>query len=1235
MDHPICLVTPAHLPPGGTSIAHLPFVMWLVDTLRPRTIVELGTRDAAVYCACCEVVANRRLATRCHGLVLRESGAGADAPIAAALRAHHDPLYGHFSRVAEVAGGDPSAAFDDAGIDLLHVDLGHPLVRLDDALARWLPRMSRSGIVLVHGTEAPALGGARHELWMALHQRHHGFHFAHGHGLGVLCVGAEIPPPLRAMCGLADEAATALRLAFFTLGARLTAQLKADELRVALERSAKERQALADRLHDAVAGQAQRVSEAVALRSQAEERAAEVRHRDAAVDRLEVRMQALSAELAHKESLVGRLNATLVAQGAELSTIRGSVGWALVQRYWELRARWLPAGTRRGDAYERQRNRLLRSGRHLLQAAAMQPGLAPGILAGGRLSTPQAERPWEQPLTGHSHARLGRRILIVAELSMPACKRYRVDQKVAMLERLGCDTTVLDWRSDAACHNALQFHGLVIFYRVPAFAEARRLAREARRLGIPGFYDVDDLIFELDAYRGSLEALGLPRKEREATLEGARLYREMLGLCEHGIASTSLIARQMRAHVAGSVHTLENGLDETILKLVQETARSPRPSFAAGDTVTIGYGSGSSTHDADFALVAGALAAVMKRHAHVRLVIHGMLTLPESLAAHAERIFRIPFLDADDYLRAVAGWDINIAPLENTTFNQAKSNIKFIEAAAFGVPSVCSVTQPFGSVIAHGQNGMLARNPREWEEALMQLVASEPLRRRLGEEAHRTAMARYHPAVLAAGSMHSVVAHLPAPPAPTGLKVLVANVLFAPLSFGGATIVAEQLARELAHGGCDVTVFTGLMQPVLAPYQVVRYEALGLPVIAVQLPVGGEAALEHRNPVMKEIFVQALRTLRPDVVHLHSIQWLSASLAEACVEEGVPYVITLHDAWWLCERQFMVREDQRYCGQKTVDLRTCSRCVADSAHTYKRSFYLRQVLDEAALLLTPSEFQRQLYIANGTDPSRIVVNKNGVLLPARPRAPREPGTPVRFAYLGGRAVHKGYFWLKEILESMPESDYVLRITDIAQRMGPPSIHASEWQAAGRIEVTPPYDQSGMDDFFDGVDVLLIPSQWKESFGLAAREALARGLWVITTASGGVVEDIVDGVNGAIVPIGDADAFRAAILDAMADPAKRGDVRHPAADGIRGYRTQARELEGLLSGLAPSRDSEQPEQRAHLAQLARSAVTTSSLGIGIGLDARTPGRVFAPSGCGPLQLSLEESSACGTGLSALV
>jgi glycosyltransferase involved in cell wall biosynthesis len=124
----------------------------------------------------------------------------------------------------------------------------------------------------------------------------------------------------------------------------------------------------------------------------------------------------------------------------------------------------------------------------------------------------------------------------------------------------------------------------------------------------------------------------------------------------------------------------------------------------------------------------------------------------------------------------------------------------------------------------------------------------------------------------------------------------------------------------------------------------------------------------------------------------------------------------------------------------------------------------------------------------------------------------------------------------------------------------------------------------MDDFFDGVDVLLIPSQWKESFGLAAREALARGVRVIATASGGVVEDIVDGVNGAVVPIGDADAFRDAMREAMADAA-RGAGERGAAANIRDYRAQARELKGLLLEACRQRAARPQEKVAHLPAIA--------------------------------------------------
>jgi len=62
---------------------------------------------------------------------------------------------------------------------------------------------------------------------------------------------------------------------------------------------------------------------------------------------------------------------------------------------------------------------------------------------------------------------------------------------------------------------------------------------------------------------------------------------------------------------------------------------------------------------------------------------------------------------------------------------------------------------------------------------------------------------------------------------------------------------------------------------------------------------------------------------------------------------------------------------------------------------------------------------------------------------------------------------------------------------------------------GKLSIVPAYTQDGMDDFFAGIDVLLFPSQWKKSFGLTVRVALARDVWVIATEGGGPAEAIMD------------------------------------------------------------------------------------------------------------------------------
>ena len=131
--------------------------------------------------------------------------------------------------------------------------------------------------------------------------------------------------------------------------------------------------------------------------------------------------------------------------------------------------------------------------------------------------------------------------------------------------------------------------------------------------------------------------------------------------------------------------------------------------------------------------------------------------------------------------------------------------------------------------------------------------------------------------------------------------------------------------------------------------------------------------------------------------------------------------------------------------------------------------------------------------------------------------------------------------------------------------------------AGQVEVVPAYTQETVDDFFDTIDVLLFPSQWKESFGLTVREALARDVWVIATEGGGPGEAIVDGVNGNLIPLdGRHEALQAAIIAILETPDRFAAYCNPLKHQVLSFEQQAEELRDILCAVArPGLDGTRP------------------------------------------------------------
>lgn len=218
-------------------VEHGPFALWLVDTLRPETVVELGSHTGYSFFAMCQAAAEAGLPTQLYAV---DTWAGDE----------HAGFYGEeiYASVKEIAERDyPGNAhlvrktFDDArpdfadgSVDLLHVDGRHFYEDAKHDIETYLSTLSDRGVLIVHDIAEYEGGFGVHRVWDELVTRFDTFGFRHGHGLGVVSVGDKVPAAIRELTQLpADsDGAELVRGIYSRLGAAVTLTLsdaRADE----------------------------------------------------------------------------------------------------------------------------------------------------------------------------------------------------------------------------------------------------------------------------------------------------------------------------------------------------------------------------------------------------------------------------------------------------------------------------------------------------------------------------------------------------------------------------------------------------------------------------------------------------------------------------------------------------------------------------------------------------------------------------------------------------------------------------------------------------------------------------------------------------------------------------------------------------------------------------------------------------------------------------------------------
>ena len=418
------------------------------------------------------------------------------------------------------------------------------------------------------------------------------------------------------------------------------------------------------------------------------------------------------------------------------------------------------------------------------------------------------------------------------------------------------------------------------------------------------------------------------------------------------------------------------------------------------------------------------------------------------------------------------------------------------------------------------------------------------------------------------------------------MRIAIVSAHYPPNFISGGTLVPARIARTLAARGHQVFVFAGEVLDG-EPDLMVRVESSDADVettdaaiettwVSVTSRLGWDDERNFRSGPVQGAFLAFLRRVQPEVVHLHTLQGLGADLVSLAAASGSATVLTMHDMWWWCARQFLVEKNLTPC-PTVVDLGVCP-CEVNNDWLRKRDSALAPHLAAADLVLAPSSSMVSLLAANGVPPDKLALDENpapAAVRVAPARAPRIPGSPVRFVFAGGPFPVKGGPLALAAARRLTDLDgWSLDLYGFTtQEELPPA-----------VRTLPAYAPDTVGEVLAGADVLVMSSVMLESYSLLTREALAAGCVVVSGNNPGPVEVVRHGVNGLVVPRGDEEALAAAMRSLVADPALLESLR-PAAGGLS-LRTLEQQADGLeehyrrilAARPAPALPADRPLQR---------------------------------------------------------
>lgn len=193
--------------------------------------------------------------------------------------------------------------------------------------------------------------------------------------------------------------------------------------------------------------------------------------------------------------------------------------------------------------------------------------------------------------------------------------------------------------------------------------------------------------------------------------------------CDAMIASTPFIADNYR-HFNKRVFVCQNGID-----LRRYDLKRPKR-----ETVNVGWAGATGHFDAVRPWFQQ-LGQIMRMRENVCFVSVGRADFARGFASvfGEERAIGIPWAQIEQYPGAMTMMDIALAPAAKSPWWRGKSDLRWLEASALGIPVIADPDNY--PDIEHGETGFHAHSPEEAAEHMLRLVDNTTERRMVGHKA--------------------------------------------------------------------------------------------------------------------------------------------------------------------------------------------------------------------------------------------------------------------------------------------------------------------------------------------------------------------------------------------------------------------------------------------------------------------------------------------------------------------